>query len=72
MSGRQDEYITNTVWKIDISNNFKFTKGPSMIDERQYFGCATMSIGSKNIIVVAGPCQVEIFDPSRNEWVPGM
>ena len=80
MGGKQDGDRSNTVWKIDVSDNFKFTMGPSMINERENFGCATMNIGNEKVIVVVGGNSgyisndpgTWILDPSSNKWLPGM
>ena len=67
---------TNNVWVANPSNEFTFTPGPSLITARGYYGCGTMSIGTKSIIVAAGGspgylASVEILDPLSNQWVAG-
>ena len=69
---------TNKVWVANPSNKFTFAQGPSLKKERSSHACSTMSIGTKNIIVVAGgigrnTCHssVEILDPLTNQWVAG-
>ena len=76
---------TNQVWVANPSNEFTFTAGPSLITARYTHGCGTMSMGTHNILVVAGglwynsmlgyhveTASVEILDPlSNQQWVAG-
>ena len=62
----------NKVLVANPSNGFTFAQGPSLMTGRQSHACGTMSIGTKSIIVVAGPdASVEILDPLSNQWVAG-
>ena len=76
IGGNTASGYTNNVWVANPSNEFTFTPGPSLITARSYFGCGTMSIGTKSIIVAAGGLpgplsSVEILDPLSNQWVVG-
>ena len=66
--------IYGKVWVANPSNEFTFVQGPSLITARVSHTCGAMSIGAKNIIVVAGGVglvSVEILDPPTNQWVSG-
>ena len=68
---------TKNVWVANPSNGYAFVQGPSMITDRYYHSCGTMSIGSTSIIIAAGGSiesydrSVEILDPLSNQWVEG-
>ena len=78
VGGYNSSGFTNNVWVVNTSNGFNFTKGPSLNATRAYHGCSEMSIGERNVIVVAGGtpdagslASVEILDPLSNQWVAG-
>ena len=74
---------TNKVWMANLSNEFTFAQGPSIIQARYGHSCGSMSIGNKSIIVAAGGMvgsstnykyylrTVEILDPLSHQWVAG-
>lgn len=77
-TGGPDGRIKN-VWVASPSNEYaSFSQGPSLMTARYYHSCGTMSIGARNIIVVAGNrggagSPVEILDPLSltNQWIGG-
>ena len=78
VGGYNSSGFTNNVWVVNTSNGFNFTKGPSLNATRAYHGCSEMSIGERNVIIVAGGtpdagslASVEILDPISNQWVAG-
>ena len=55
ISGKTSFSITtNKVWMANLSNEFTFAQGPSIITARYGHSCGSMSIGNKSIIVAAG------------------
>ena len=80
ISGKTSFSITtNKVWMANLSNEFTFAQGPSIITARYGHSCGSMSIGNKSIIVAAGGSidyedyltSVEILDPLSHQWVAG-
>ena len=75
LGGVQSGSTTNRVWIASISDKITFNQGPSMVYKRSFHACGTISVGNKNLIVVAGgngrlsSRSMEILDPSVNLWV---
>ena len=65
---------------MDPNNEFKIEEGPSLNNEREFHGCAKMTLNGRTILVVAGGFgnggrldSVEILDPSENNvWTQGL
>jgi len=82
VAGKQEGEMTNKVWIVDPTNNFKVTQGPSLLANRYFHSCAAMKdddTGSVKIVVAGGfgshgpTASVEILDTSSadNAWEAG-
>jgi len=81
VGGKQDGEISNKVWVVDPTDDFKVIEGPSLKEKRYFHSCAAMEdtkTGAKMIVVAGGfgPEQkgsVEILNTTSpiNEWQKG-
>ena len=81
IGGDQDGVITNQTWIVDQLDDFKITRGPSMIEKRSGFSCGSIILNGKYVILVAGGNgerlgttlkSVEILDPTSTKgWMKG-